>query len=128
MSTPTLLTDLEAIKARGLSKLTPPNARISIGMGTCGIGNGADLVHTALEKAVEKTSSKGGADPTIVPVGCLGYCAAEPLVVLSVPGKPALLFTKVSPKDATALVEAARDSKALEKIAKKAAEIGRAHV
>jgi NADH-quinone oxidoreductase subunit F len=115
------LTDLDGVKARGLAKLTPPSARISVGMGTCGIGNGSDLVQTALRKAVEKTHGKGGTDPAIVPVGCLGYCAAEPLVVLSVPGKPALLFTKVSPKDAAGIVEAAKDPKLLEKLSKKAA-------
>jgi NADH-quinone oxidoreductase subunit F len=112
--------DLKGIQAQGMAKLMPSTTRISVGMGTCGIGNGSDLVLAALEKAVEKTKGKGGPDPSIVGVGCLGYCAAEPLVILAMPGKPALLFTKVQPKEAATLVEASRDPKLLEKLVKKA--------
>jgi NADH-quinone oxidoreductase subunit F len=40
-----------------MAKLAPPNARISIGMGTCGIGNGSDLVQAALRKSRSKDAT-----------------------------------------------------------------------
>ncbi len=114
------MTDLDAAKARGLAKLVPAVTRITVGMGTCGIGNGADLLFTALEKAAAKAAGKNGIAPVLKKVGCFGFCAAEPLLTLAVPGKPVLLFTKADAKDAAAYVEAASDSKALEKLARKA--------
>ncbi len=113
--------DLEAARKRGLSKLVPASARITVGMGTCGLGNGADVLYPALEKAAAKAAGKNGFAPVLKKVGCFGFCSGEPLVTLAVPGKPILLFTKVEPKDAASLAEAACDPKALEKISKRAA-------
>ncbi|HSV56621.1 MAG TPA: NADH-ubiquinone oxidoreductase-F iron-sulfur binding region domain-containing protein, partial [Magnetospirillaceae bacterium] len=114
------IADLEERKARGLSALVPATARISVGMGTCGIGNGADLLFAALGKAAAKAAVKGGPVPLLKKVGCFGYCSAEPLLTLAVPGKPVLLFSKVEPREASAFVEAASEAKALEKLARKA--------
>ena len=67
------MADLEAAKARGLSKLVPATTRISVGMGTCGIGNGADLLFAALEKAAAKAAGKNGMAPVLKKVGCFGF-------------------------------------------------------
>ncbi|MFA6506261.1 MAG: FAD-dependent oxidoreductase [Treponemataceae bacterium] len=114
---------LEKAAAAGRAKLLPPMTRICVGMGTCGIGNGADLLFAALEKALAKSgaASVGSGTVMLKKVGCFGFCAAEPLVTLAVPGRPILLFTEATAKDANAFVEAARDAKALEKIAGRAA-------
>jgi NADH-quinone oxidoreductase subunit F len=103
-----------------MAVLSPERPRITVGMGTCGTGNGADLVLEAMRKAAGKSRAKGGLDPAVVSVGCLGYCAAEPLVTLAIPGQPALLFTKVQPKDAALFVEACGDARTLARLAMKA--------
>jgi NADH-quinone oxidoreductase subunit F len=112
--------DLEAARARGLAKVAPSAPRIAVGMGTCGIGNGAEGVFAALEKAAGKVAGRNGSAPVLKKVGCFGFCAAEPLVTLAMPGKPILLFTKIEPKDASSIIEAAVDPKALERLSKKA--------
>jgi NADH-quinone oxidoreductase subunit F len=55
-------------------------------MGTCGIGNGADALYEALRKKA------AGTGITVKKAGCFGYCAAEPLLMAYLPGKPILLY------------------------------------
>ena len=69
---------------------------ILVGMGTCGIGNGADLVFSQLQKYIAETN----ANFKIKQTGCFGFCAEEPLVMIYLPGKPILVYSKVDTKDA----------------------------
>ena len=84
-------TALAAVREAGLAKLTPDRPRISVGMGTCGTGNGAEGVHTAFKSAIEAR----GLDVALAPVGCFGFCAEEPLVNIRVPGSPLLMLRRV---------------------------------
>lgn len=116
------LQDLEALRKEGLRRLLPEVPRISVGMGTCGLGNGAEEVFAALASAALRSAAeKAGRKIDLRRVGCFGFCAAEPIVTVAVPGKPLLLFTEVSAKGAAALVDGTRDMAALERLAKKAA-------
>jgi NADH-quinone oxidoreductase subunit F len=54
---------------------------ISIVMSTCGLASGAAETKQAFEEALSHKSIEA----RIVPVGCLGHCYAEPLVVLALP-------------------------------------------
>jgi len=97
-----VLDAINAVKARGLAKLLSEVPRITVGLGTCGAGNGA---HEVLHALQEELSNKG-VEARVTPVGCFGCCADEPLVGVYSPGKPMLLMRRVKPEDAAEIVEA----------------------
>ncbi|MBU1080702.1 MAG: FAD-dependent oxidoreductase [Spirochaetes bacterium] len=100
--------------ARGMATVRPAVPAISVGLGTCGIGNGADVLFDALKDAA-------GKGPALVKkAGCFGFCAEEPLLMLYRPGKPILLFGDAKASKAGKFVEAATDDKAYERLAKTA--------
>ncbi len=52
--------------------------KIHIGMATCGIASGA----LETKKAFEEALAEQNMSALIHPVGCLGHCYAEPLVIV----------------------------------------------
>ncbi len=107
-------TDLGSLRNEGLSHLVNGTPWISVGVGTCGVGNGAEDVYAALAEG-----AKAGKQPVKVRrVGCFGFCAAEPVVMAYRPGKPLLLFADVKAAKAGALVKGLADDEAFGKIAK----------
>jgi NADH-quinone oxidoreductase subunit F len=96
------ITALNNLQKKSLKKLLPDKPMIAVGMGTCGIGNGADELFMAIGKAI-KTKK---ADIILNTVGCFGFCANEPLVNVYIPGQPLVILNKVAAKDATSIVEA----------------------
>jgi NADH-quinone oxidoreductase subunit F len=82
-----------AVREAGLAKLMPGIPRIAVGMGTCGSGNGAEAVFHAFSSEIDAR----GVAVQLVPVGCFGFCAEEPLVNLWVPGHPLLILHRVQP-------------------------------
>ncbi len=76
---------------------------IFIGMGTCGLASGADKVKKAIEAELEKNKI----DALIVPTGCIGYCAKEPIVDIKLPGKDRVSYCEIFPKDVPMLIETA---------------------
>ncbi|NLI83535.1 MAG: 4Fe-4S binding protein [Deltaproteobacteria bacterium] len=76
--------------------------RIEIGMATCGLAAGAG----ATKEAFEEACAVNGLHFSINPVGCLGHCYAEPLVVIHNPGFPPICYHNVTPGKAKALVKA----------------------
>lgn len=105
---------LKKMGERGIALVQPINPIISVGLGTCGIGNGAQELFNALKKEATGTAIH------IKQAGCFGFCAEEPLLMLYTPGKPILLFTEVRPESALKFVKAASDPATLEKLAKSA--------
>lgn len=85
-----------ALRETGLSKLTPGTPRITVGMGTCGRGNGAEGVLQAFKHAIDRD----GLDIALAPVGCFGACSEEPLVGVSMPGQPLVFLRRVQAADA----------------------------
>ncbi len=57
---------------------------IFIGMGTCGLASGANKVKLEIEKYLAASNIEAD----IIPTGCIGYCAEEPIVEVKLPGKP----------------------------------------
>ncbi|HRY56104.1 MAG TPA: NADH-ubiquinone oxidoreductase-F iron-sulfur binding region domain-containing protein [Spirochaetia bacterium] len=108
--------DLGSLRQAGLARVKPKRPYLSVGMGTCGIGNGADLVLEALGKAVAERRL----DAAVRRVGCFGFCAAEPLVMAYRPGKPLLLFTEAKPARAAKLAAGVADDEAFDRLAKAA--------
>ena len=106
--------DLGSLRKQGLYRLANNKAWVSVGLGTCGIGNDADEVFEVLKKTI--TESK--IDALARRVGCFGFCAAEPIVMAYRPGKPILMFTDVRPSKAASLAKAVSDDENFAKAAK----------
>ena len=96
------LDGLHDIRRTGMTKILPGKPRIGVGMGTCGIGNGARAVFAALADALENQD----VDAQLTTLGCFGFCAAEPLVNVHLPGLPLVVLGQVRPQDAAAIVDA----------------------
>ncbi len=75
--------------------------KIHIGMATCGIASGA----LETKNAFEETLTERRISALIHPVGCIGHCYAEPLVVVENPGFPPILYYKVTPGKAGMIVK-----------------------
>jgi NADH-quinone oxidoreductase subunit F len=91
------------VREAGLAKLMPAVPRITVGMGTCGSGNGAEEVFHALNEAIHSS----GVEAMLAGVGCLGACFQEPLVGLRLPGNPLIVLHRVQANDAARILEAA---------------------
>jgi NADH-quinone oxidoreductase subunit F len=95
------LETLNAVRQKGLAKFKPARPRIAVGLGTCGIGNGAEDVYQAFASAIEAR----GVDVQMARVGCFGFCAEETLVNIAIPGKPMVILNRVKARDADAIVD-----------------------
>jgi NADH-quinone oxidoreductase subunit F len=85
------LANFNSVHGVGLAKLLPPRPRIAVGMGTCGMGNGAEAVMHAFAEAIDQR----GLDIDLVRTGCFGFCAEEPLVNVRLPGQPLVILHRV---------------------------------
>ncbi|MBE0642988.1 MAG: NADH-quinone oxidoreductase subunit F, partial [Bacteroidetes bacterium] len=74
---------------------------VLVGMGTCGLANGAQQIHDAIAAECEAR----GITATLIPVGCVGYCAREVIVDVKLPGRPRISYAQVTLRDVPALVE-----------------------
>ncbi len=108
--TPT--TDLGFLTKEGLAHFYGDMPWISVGMGTCGIGSGADAVWKALSEKLDSTQAR------LRRVGCFGFCAAEPAVMAWRPKKPILLFTDVEPRKALRILDGLQSDETFDKVAK----------
>jgi NADH-quinone oxidoreductase subunit F len=84
-----------AAREAGLAKLVPSVARVAIGMGTCGRGNGAEGLQHAFAEGIEHS----GINVVLAGVGCFGPCFQEPLVNVRLPGGPLVILRKVAASD-----------------------------
>jgi NADH-quinone oxidoreductase subunit F len=89
---------------RAQDKKTDIVPKIYIVMSTCGLASGAAETKQAFEEALSSKSIEA----RIVPVGCLGHCYAEPLVVIDHPtaGFPPICYYQITPDRARVLVRA----------------------
>ena len=98
---------LTQVKEKGLKKIAPAKTKIAVGFGTCGIGNGADLVFEAFKTAVKEKKL----DILVEKTGCFGFCAKEPLVNIQIPGKSLVILDQVTEKDVEKIVMEASEGK-----------------
>ncbi|HOJ77069.1 MAG TPA: NADH-quinone oxidoreductase subunit NuoF [Bacillota bacterium] len=70
-------------------------------MATCGIAAGAGETIVAINKEIERQKLK---QVKVVPVGCIGYCHAEPLVQVNIPGQSPVLYGNVKVEQGRELV------------------------
>jgi NADH-quinone oxidoreductase subunit F len=80
-----------------------PLPKIHIGMATCGIASGALDTRLAFETALAERNIQA----IIHPVGCIGHCYAEPVVIIDHPesGFPPIFYHEVSPGKANMLAK-----------------------
>ncbi len=95
-------THLKQIKEQGLKKIFPGKPRIAVGYASCGIAAGADRVMRALEDEIKRRKL----DVVFTKVGCIGYCTREPLVNVSIPDMPLIIYSNVVPDDAKGIIDA----------------------
>jgi NADH:ubiquinone oxidoreductase subunit F (NADH-binding)/NAD-dependent dihydropyrimidine dehydrogenase PreA subunit len=74
---------------------------IYIGTGTCGLGAGAGQTQ---EKARNFLDERG-IDADLIGVGCIGLCAAEPLLDIQLPGRTRVCFSEVTADKVEPLLE-----------------------
>ncbi|MBN2582348.1 MAG: NADH-quinone oxidoreductase subunit NuoF [Planctomycetes bacterium] len=75
---------------------------IFVGAGTCGLGAGAGKT---LE-AVKGYLADKGVEADVVEVGCIGLCAAEPMVDVQLPGRSRLSFKEITADKVAGLLDA----------------------
>jgi NADH-quinone oxidoreductase subunit F len=90
-----------AVRESGMAKLLPTVPRITVGMGTCGRGNGSEELFHALNGAIQS----GGLDVTLTSVGCFGSCFQEPLVGVRLAGGPLVMLKRVHAHDSIRILE-----------------------
>ena len=73
---------------------------IRVGMSTCGMAAGAEPVFAVLNTEVKNRSL----DWRVRRTGCAGMCSMEPLVEVTLPGQPAVMFGEVTPEFARQIV------------------------
>jgi (2Fe-2S) ferredoxin len=75
--------------------------QIQVGMSSCGIAAGAQDTLEAINRLIvyENLSDVG-----VVPIGCLGLCALEPIVQVLRPGQPTVTYGKVTPDVARRII------------------------
>lgn len=76
-------------------------ARIVVGLGTCGTAAGGDKVM----KAIKEEVSARGLDVDIDITSCIGMCFAEPVVEISLPGAPSVIYGGIYPDKVNQLIE-----------------------
>lgn len=88
-------------RKKALNESSPP--RIYIGMATCGLAAGA----LETRQSFEQTLLEENLSAIIQPVGCIGHCYAEPVVIIDHPssGFPPLFYQQVTPGKAKMLVK-----------------------
>lgn len=97
MGNPTI-DELESIKEKSLER----NLNwIKVGLSTCGIAAGAKEVFQLLTDKVDEKNL----DIEVKRTGCLGLCAAEPLVEVCVEGAPRVIYGKVDRECAMKIIE-----------------------
>ena len=98
--------ELNAIRDQMQDKLhltkNAKNARVVVGLATCGIAAGARPVLAACQEAVEKL---GLNTVDVTQVGCIGVCRLEPMVEVYMPGQAKVTYVKVTAEKAARIIE-----------------------
>ncbi|MBP9585031.1 MAG: NADH-quinone oxidoreductase subunit J/K, partial [Bacteroidales bacterium] len=94
------LVELNRLRESASKKVLPDKPYIAVGMGTCGIGRGAELLYDSFERIIKER------DLNIIlkKTGCFGFCSEEPLVNIYMPGFPLIIMHNVSEIDVIPII------------------------
>jgi NADH:ubiquinone oxidoreductase subunit F (NADH-binding)/(2Fe-2S) ferredoxin/Pyruvate/2-oxoacid:ferredoxin oxidoreductase delta subunit len=102
--------DLQKIRTKVQSSLyVPTTLKMNIGMASCGIAAGAKEVYDKAREIFDQQNV------LVARTGCLGLCEEEPLVDIQAPGKPRIVYRRVSQDNIAELLEAHQKAEYLEK-------------
>lgn len=102
--------DLQKIRTKVQSSLyVPTTLKMNIGMASCGIAAGAKDVYNKAREIFDEQNV------LVARTGCLGLCEEEPLVDIQAPGKPRIVYRRVSQDNIAELLEAHQKAEYLEK-------------
>ncbi len=90
------ISDLQKIKDEVLDKMkqtwnvdSPLSLiQVKVGMATCGIASGAREILNFFKEEIDLQAI----DAEVTQTGCLGYCYAEPMAEITLPGKEPVIF------------------------------------
>lgn len=100
-----LLVQEDQQKAALLRRETVNKPVIYIGSGTCGLGAGAYETMEVINQYIKDKNI----DAEVVEVGCIGFCAMEPIVDIQLPGKARVSFGNVKEDNVTAILDDIRN-------------------
>lgn len=89
------------ISTRSEEKMHNDVVQINVGMATCGIASGAREIMKYLVEQCEQQAI----DVKIKQTGCLGYCYAEPMIEVQLPGGEPKVFGYVDKNRAGEIIE-----------------------
>ncbi len=101
------LYELNQLRGESLRLMLPDKPMLTIGMGTCGIGNGASELYDFIRKEIAERQL----DVVLKPVGCFGFCAEEPLVVAYLPGEALRMYSRMNLKEVKKLLDSLIEGK-----------------
>jgi (2Fe-2S) ferredoxin len=91
------LEELKRLKEEALEKrkaqATTARAKVTVGMGTCGIAAGARDTMKSILGFIEEEQVN---DIVVAQTGCVGLCEWEPIVEVEIGSKPKVMYGKVS--------------------------------
>jgi NADH-quinone oxidoreductase subunit F len=93
--------DIENVNKTLIKNMLPNHPMVLVGLGTCGIGNGADKLFTVFKEKADNSRPRF----TVKRTGCFGFCAHEPLVMLYKPGNSLLVYSKVDSTDVDGMID-----------------------
>ncbi len=97
------------MKQAGLKRLYPEDGvRIGVGIGSCGLACGADAILAAVKAAL-----RPGDNWSVVRVGCIGLCEAEPLLDILRSGRPRVVYGKLTSDKVAGILQAVREGREL---------------
>ena len=73
-----------------------------VGLGTCGMAAGAQLVYDTMEAEIKKL---GLTDVSIEATGCVGICQFEPVVEVYQPGGSRTTYVRMTPERGIRVVQ-----------------------
>ena len=103
------LEQLQKIADQGRQRLLPGRLKVMVGTATCGQAAGALDVLDAVREEVKKN----GLPFVVAETGCIGWCSQEPLLDITVPGKPRVTYGRMTPERARKIVAALPDDLSL---------------
>jgi NADP-reducing hydrogenase subunit HndB len=99
MATVKSLEDLKKLREAALEKRkvkeASGEARVIVGMGTCGIAAGARETMKAVLDTIEQDNLSG---ILVTQTGCIGLCEKEPIVQVSIGDQEKITYGKVNPE------------------------------
>jgi NADP-reducing hydrogenase subunit HndB len=106
MATVKSLEDLKKLREAALEKRkvkeASGEARVIVGMGTCGIAAGARETMKAVLDTIEQDNLSG---ILVTQTGCIGLCEKEPIIQVAIGDQEKVTYGKVNPEVAKRIMQ-----------------------